>query len=223
MIGIVVPTLNNFEGLAKLIASISETVPYHIFVIPNWEGNRGVAASWNEGAKKAISVGCTEIAFINDDVTLSPLTLQLMSFCLSEHPYAAVVTGTDSRKVKPGDQDICFNPDYACFMMTAGSYSFIGEFDENFTPAYFEDNDHHYRVKLAGKDALRLNRLVFEHEGSATQFKDKKYPVVPSLMFENNRDYYVKKWGGVPGRERYTSPYGDNSKNWKYWNERLNE
>jgi hypothetical protein len=30
----------------------------------------------------------------------------------------------------------------------------------------------------------------------------------PSLgNFLNNRELYIKKWGGIPGEEKYTNPY----------------
>lgn len=99
------------------------------------------------------------------------------------------------------------HPHFSAFMLSLEQYQKVGEFDENFKPAYFEDNDYHYRIELLGKKAIVLPTAMFYHYGSRTQNEAKTKPIVTSDLFEANRDYYVKKWGGVPGREQYKTPF----------------
>ena len=63
----------------------------------------------------------------------------------------------------------------------------VGYFDENFYPAYFEDNDYVYRCRLAGarilnfgtnprqEDGREIPGLVFTHVGSQTIRSDAEY------------------------------------------------
>jgi len=96
---------------------------------------------------------------------------------------------------------------WSSFLLRKSVSDTIGTFDEDFEKCYFEDNDYHYRMKLAGvkiKYEDDLNPDVYRN--SMTIEKD------PSLgNFLNNRELYIKKWGGIPGEEKYTNPYNKES------------
>jgi GT2 family glycosyltransferase len=103
------------------------------------------------------------------------------------------------------------NPNFSAFAVNKECWDTVGEFDEVFAPAYFEDNDYHYRMKIAEIPAITYPPAMFYHFGSRTQNEanENGKPLVPSPMFENTRAFYVKKWGGLPGAEKWTMPYGD--------------
>lgn len=103
------------------------------------------------------------------------------------------------------------HPNFSAFMISKQMWEAVGEFDEVFAPAYFEDNDYHYRMDLAGYDAIVLPTALFYHHGSGTQNEANEdgTPVVPSPAFEANRAKYAEKWGGVPGEEKYDVPYNN--------------
>jgi GT2 family glycosyltransferase len=98
--------------------------------------------------------------------------------------------------------------------------SACGTFDENFRPAYFEDNDMRYRIKLSGLKSYIHTEAVAHHYGSQTQYADRNNPVCPPHMFEENRRYYIEKWGGQPGQEVCTTPYGSPNHTIKDWDRR---
>jgi len=81
----------------------------------------------------------------------------------------------------------------------------IGYYDEKFFPAYFEDNDYYYRMRLAGYQYLVSQDIKFDHIGSGSlkafngQEKAKHHE-----QFRKNKNYYIKKWGGSPGKETKT-------------------
>lgn len=99
------------------------------------------------------------------------------------------------------------NPDFSAFMITKEGYEKVGEFDENFSPAYFEDNDYHYRINLAGLKAITVPMAVYYHYGSRTSVEGLPRSIERHQSFERNRQYYIKKWGGMPGKENYKTPF----------------
>lgn len=96
------------------------------------------------------------------------------------------------------------HPCFSGFMISKEGWDKVGPFDEEFKPCYFEDNDYHYRINLAGMKAIVLPTAMFYHYGSKTQLEALPGEVIcPGPMFENNRAYYIRKWGGQPGMERF--------------------
>lgn len=106
------------------------------------------------------------------------------------------------------------HPNFSAFAVNQECWGKAGEFDEVFAPAYFEDNDYHYRMKLLEIKAIILPTAMFYHYGSRTQNEasENGLPFVSGGSFENNRASYVKKWGGVPGQETFKTPYNDPEK-----------
>lgn len=99
------------------------------------------------------------------------------------------------------------NPHFSAFMINKQTIEKIGYFDEEFFPAYFEDNSYHYRIKLAEKKAICLPTALFYHYGSGTQNEALNHPVVSGDAFDRNRMKYIKMWGGLPGSEQYKTKY----------------
>lgn len=103
------------------------------------------------------------------------------------------------------------NPNFSAFAINKDCWEEIGEFDELFFPAYFEDNDYHYRMNLEEIKAIVYPPAMFYHYGSRTQNEaiENGLPMVSGGEFENTRARYVKKWGGLPEHETYKTPYND--------------
>lgn len=204
-IGLIVPVFKNFPGFADLIESID--VPVHPIIIPNWRGNIGVSKGWNAGIQKAIDLGLSEALIVGDDVIFRPGTLQKMieSFWMCD-----LITATNERDGEVATEESYVDaPDYSCFMIRPKEFvRRAGWFDENFSPAYFEDNDMAYRLKLEGMKQLRRLDATMLHKGSVTQNWEGA-PYVSGSMFEKNRYYYKAKWGGGPGEETFTNPFDD--------------
>lgn len=105
------------------------------------------------------------------------------------------------------------NPHFSAFMINKECYEKVGLFDEGFKPAYFEDNDYHYRINLAGLKAIVYPPAIFYHFGSRTQNEADPQPITSGAQFDINRAYYVTKWGGVPGEETFTTPFNKDMNN----------
>jgi hypothetical protein len=91
----------------------------------------------------------------------------------------------------------------------------VGLFDENFVPAYFEDNDFDYRCRLAEVPFTGLPAGM-SHKISSTLRSSKHYQDANSYTFPLNREYFRQKWGGSPYREVFTTPFngGGSIKDW---------
>jgi len=150
------------------------------------ETNIGVAASWNKLCN--IIFENHKYAYIlNDDIYLG-------------HNEAAV--NEVIKKNKSGF--IQAQSTWAAFIISQSVYKKVGDFDSSFYPAYFEDNDYIYRMKLANiniEQSMRLIPMVMRHSSSLT--KD------PSLNkdFLKNKNRFIDKWGGEPKKEKFKTPY----------------
>lgn len=224
-VAVVIPVMNQFELAVKSLESVQlpKNFIWQPIIIDNWNQNIGVAGAWNLGCKKAIAKEFDYILIINDDIVIAPGTINHMVDILKDEE-VGVITATDHRNEMTADQvrkaaypsystDYVDAPDFACFMLTPKSYLHIGEFDENLYPAYFEDNDYCYRTILSGLKCIRSQNAIFYHHGSRTQ--NSGDPVVPSEKFEQNREYYKMKWGGLPGGETFHCPWNNYSLGWR--------
>lgn len=214
-IGLVVPVYVNFQGFAELMASVNQSVIP--IVIPNWRENAGVSKGWNRGIHRAMTKRCDICFVINDDVVLETLTMgQMIHGILDGHDLVTGYNTRDERHDGLGDKYLD-TPDYSCFAIRPLPFiAKFGGFDENFSPAYFEDNDMAYRMKLSGGSGVKMLTAPFYHKGSVTQNWEGGL-VVTHEMFRKNRAYYEQKWGGPPGEERFTNPFNDPNKTLKDW------
>lgn len=220
-VGVVMPVLNQFQKAIEAIASISTKHDWNLYIVPQWELRWALAKGWNWGIKQAADDNCSHIIVINDDILFGEDTIDSLVYLLQSDKDVALASGVNVRDdIAPQDikgfkraepVSTSEHPDFSCFMVTPESFAKIGPFDENFFPAYFEDNDYHYRIKLANLKAVATTAASYYHYGSQTQNASPEHPVVPGKQFEANRDYYKKKWGGVPGAEMFTRPFNDDS------------
>lgn len=196
MYALIVPVLHNFEGCTRLISSIRE--PFVPIVVDNWVENRGVAAGWNIGIARAMEMGINDFVISNDDVYFED----------GARPSELIAPLNNNTAISMPNAGIGF----ACFGMNASTIDRVGWFDENFTPAYFEDNDYIYRAKLIDlRYAYTETKVV--HEGSKTQFwfgDGDEERVVSHDRFRRNREYFISKWGGQPLEERFGVPFNGN-------------
>lgn len=224
-LGFVIPVLNQFQLALETVDSIKTKYAHKVYVERNYNVNQGVAAAWNSGAQRAFADGADIVFILNDDIVISPEAIDHMVDVLWGDDSIGILTGTDHRNSMTPEQvasmslpdyevDILDAPDFAFFAFTKQSYNWIGNFDTNFHPAYFEDNDYVIRCIRSGLYAFRSQRAAFYHYGSRTQNANGQNSVVPSPVFEQNRNYFVNKWGGLPGEESYDHPFNNIEMHW---------
>lgn len=87
---------------------------------------------------------------------------------------------------------------FSCFMISRQAYDEIGYFDENFKPAYFEDNDYLERAWAKGFTPLRCLDAVFYHFFQGTVKNDEELATQYPAFMQKNLEYFKKKHGKVP-------------------------
>jgi hypothetical protein len=96
---------------------------------------------------------------------------------------------------------------FCVFLIKHECWQRVGRFDESFWPGYFEDDDYHRRMKLIGIEEFQVPDTDYYHHVSATlKTLSPTERGVQSTQFVRNREYYIHKWGGLPGRETLSSP-----------------
>lgn len=225
-VGVVIPVLSQFQMATDCVSSLKSKYDIETFIIPNYRDPRpSLSDSWNEGISAAAKKWCDYVLIVNDDTVLAPWTIDhLVDFMRARGSNGmqdwALITGKDVRhsvfsahhmltmeapEFKP--REVQQNPDFACFMLMPELIEDIGWFDTNFKPAYFEDNDYNMRITTAGFKSGFLHSAWFYHYGSQTQNNTGNESVVTPPLFEANRSYYIDKWGGAPGQEKFTMPF----------------
>jgi GT2 family glycosyltransferase len=203
---------------------IASSAASKVLIVKRNEENKGCGGGWNQGLEYGMAHGFTHFLIVNNDVLLSPLTIDRLytRFKVGDKLLVSAVDVSGelpvpqqildpNHPVSHKDASEAPHPSFSCFMVSRETVEKVGYFDEAFFPAYFEDNDFHYRIKLAAGDeaAIATTRAVYYHFGSRTQNEAIAAPIVKGDMFEANRRYFIRKWGGAPGSEQFTHPFND--------------
>ena len=157
-------------------------------IITGSSRNLGVAGSWNLFCKQSMLRNIDLAIIANDDIILHEDCIPRLVQTAVDSPMSVVAYAGDNA--------------FSLFALPMNVYRKVGGFDENFWPAYFEDNDYVYRLKLLNVDLVLLDNKKYYHKGSSTinsyapdRLKEHH------RQFDNNEAYYKSKWGGVPGKE----------------------
>lgn len=81
----------------------------------------------------------------------------------------------------------------------------IGYIDVNFYPAYYSDNDYARRGVNAGLKTCALGNSIYFHFWSRTIKQESGGST--HQYFENNKTYYIIKWQGDFGSEKWSIPF----------------
>lgn len=160
--------------------------------------NVGCSGAWNLLVDYARTACDPEVIIANDDIVLAKHSLEQIVAGFSQAQFVAA-------------------HGFSLFGIRVELVDEIGGFDENFFPAYFEDNDYGYRMKLRGKSFHVVSGGAV-HTGSASLhcLSDAEQATFGVRFDTVLRAYYRKKWGGPPGEERFNSAFnGDPPAGWR--------
>lgn len=177
-----------------------------------------LAATWNYALNTIWAGGATEAWVVNNDVRLPHrlyqdlLEVQAQTggwFVTAANVRDAWYDGMlgQSPAITPSLLATRGGPDFSCFLITRECHQWF-QFDEQFIPAYFEDNDYHRRLELAGfGDRIFSVSLPYLHYGSGTLQHNEGLRKDWGPKFDACRQYYARKWGGLPHQETYQVPF----------------
>ena len=203
---ILIPTINRRDLLTEALNCYKDLIPdVNIYILDNGNQNihipaenikchvltenLGVAGSWNYLINFAISEGYEYFLILNDDIIL-------------QKPSEVI-----NKVINTYGDTIMHIPrsfyHMSAFILSKTIFEKVGGFDENFKKCFFEDNDYKYRVTLEGF-TIRI-----EDELNSEVFRNSQTIIInPSLSgYVENKEYYIKKWGGIPTEEKYKTPF----------------
>lgn len=193
----------------------------------------GLSACWNLGIQAAFEEGCDYVLVMNNDVVLSPSTIDNLVKRM-EKGDAVMVTAVNvqhtvspdeilKKEVEYQEENDNEHPDFSCFLISKRLIEKVGWFDENYYVAYFEDNDMHGRIAMTGEKAITIACAPYHHYGSQTRKQNPHLNAIIEEAFIRNRAYFGRKFGiepplsDVPAMKEkyYKTPYGISGKSWK--------
>ena len=169
-----------WQGLNDLDSVISENAS-KIDQLIRRKNNWGVSGGWNIVLREAlIKNNYDGVIFVGSDT-------RFMNGFFDEF-----VAGIEDNDFVESTHQ--FN----CFYMNKKCLDTVGYFDENFFPAYVEDDDYRTRVK---KSFIKYktdvgNKDKFYHYSSATVKRNPMYQLKSRVSYGLNKEYMHEKWGG---------------------------
>jgi GT2 family glycosyltransferase len=207
-IAIGIPTINQFDYLQENLDAIHKYLPdVQVYIYNNSNFNLltkikthdntkifgsgcniGVAAAWNVMLTDMEANGFEYGLILNDDIVLSSNISYINDFISQKPKFARILN------------------DWSVFLISLEVFKQIGLFEEKFFPAYFEDSDYAYRLKLAGINTDFPKILIPQTYRNSSSIKEN-----PNLNsnFLTNRSYYIQKWGGEPSYELFKKPFNN--------------
>lgn len=210
---VIVPVYGRWDLTARMLGTVNECVergllvdnrrdaPLDLSMPPNFRIARPPFESFGWGGSLDLGITQTPDApwwvWVTNDVMLGPHTLKVLYDVMED----------------AGDRPLVMTHRWAVGALNRAVVQRVGLFDTwSYHPIYFEDTDYAYRCHLAGIE-VRIDPLGvtegadgFEH--SVTTQTDPELASANNRTWELNRAAYVRKWGGAPGEERYSSPWG---------------
>jgi hypothetical protein len=192
VVAVTIPTLGA-SHLVDTLASLPPGLP--LYLRDNRKENWGVARSWNWGIRQAIKDGADYVLILNDDVRLdTPDFMQRLIDDLARPDVIMAAGRPDHVPSQPDDARLAMS----AFMCDARLFQEIGEFDEAFSPAYFEDSDMLHRIKSSNRWRTYYDTdAVFHHWVSSTR-NEIRGARQTGRDYKTNRERFFKKWGFYP-------------------------
>ena len=158
------------------------------FMIYRPQENLGVAKSWNMLMDYSDKIGATHVLILNDDIYLGK----------NETDLALLIKNNLDADFINSFHNWC------SYILRIDIWKKAGMFDEEFFPAYFEDNSFDYKMTLVGAKKTWTSFLdPIVYRNSMTIAKD------PTLnqKFMQNKQMYIQMWGGLPSEEKYLTKF----------------
>ncbi len=236
-VALIVACLNNFEEFTELVAS-AKTYKNELRIYPQLQNRHQVPLSkaWNNGIREAIADGCEYIIVSNDDVLFAPFSIDEMVKQTSSALANYKLDGSAKEPVLFAPLDVGETFDdpleiiwskkstefefreqelFSCFMITPRTIELVGTFDENFDPAWHEDNDYHLRLCELGYTEQKF-KIPYIHRGNTSTKK-----LTRPLNSMKGQQYYVRKWGSYTRNakegELFKTPYNDPNLTCRDW------
>lgn len=216
MIGTMI--LNGADDLLQQFTSIDYPVKRY-FILDNSQGDPEVLRAINSLPKSGdkyiqeikVVHNVTNVGFSGSVNQIIKQNIDCPYWCIMSvdwHPKPNQLKKLAKRLESPFIGILCDETQngYSSMVFTPELLYEVGYLDENFFPAYYEDNDHRYRMELADLE-WEYVPLKYNHKVSSTLKSRNDFQKKNQKTFSENGRYYIAKWGGLPGQEQYETPF----------------
>ncbi len=177
-----------------------------------------LARAWNKGIRLAFERGAEYVLVMNLDINFHPQFLDNLIAFAERRKDAIIWSGMEWKDEKTletaplKNTEDSENASFSCFLIDKRLFEKVGEFDEQFEPAYHEDSDMIYRIRLARESHARTASALYWHfeAGTIQGFAaEDQHPLLQEMrvFLDIGMERYGRKWGGLPGKEKYSTPY----------------
>lgn len=148
--------------------------------------NPGSANGFNYGLRGMMNKNSSWVLVINSDIAFYPGILKKISK-ETERSLAHFET------FGVGFTSLCCGGEWSAVIFTKRLVERIGYMDENFYPAYYEDDDYAIRIHYSGLKAIRYPDTPLIH-GEIDGSKDYASGIFKELYWKPKNDEATKKW-----------------------------
>lgn len=161
-----------------------------------------LAKAWNIGLKKLFKDYGYVVVSGLDSISPSAEDIEEMISILKAHPEYGIISATPTKMHNTEEQGLIGmkhgDGSFSFYVISRETYEKVGDFDENYKPAYFEDNDYIERLYTSGFEPKRHSGVVYHHVMQGTvKFAPELSQKYPEFM-QKNLDYFRKKFNKVP-------------------------
>lgn len=199
---VVIPSI--YQPYTDACLRSARIAPEDLLLIDNTKHNRGVSASWNLGAHRVLDEGRDWLVICSAGMRFAGRGIATFTDQLALHPTAqAVEAGCDLG--------------WHLIAIHRTTFERVGFFDENFYPAYMEDNDYGRRIILGfGINYIQGVESWPKVIVAATLTSAAHGIEYGGVEGDGNQlnGYYAEKWGGLPSQERFTLPFNLHGLDW---------
>jgi hypothetical protein len=183
----------------------------NILAVDNTVENRGVAASWNLGIEKMKVQDADWLIILSAAIRFGEKGGHDFIQALENHPECAVI-------------EAAMGIGWHLIAFSKKAIELAGKFDENFYPAYYEDLDYSWRLKMAYEDLDPTHNIsnspIWHKEIVDVMIAGFAHGVtLGGVRADTTKlvQYYIQKWGGETGRERFMRPFNNVENLIKFW------
>lgn len=194
---VVIPSINPLWGKRCIQSLTDKETNFEHIIVKNYEKDHGVAGAWNIGVDRVIDEGIDWLVICSESMRFKPNSAKKIQQALDN--------ASSDDMVLPAE-----GFGWHLIAIRRELFLTVGYFDEVFFPAYFEDNDYHYRVKMIseqlGKPWYPWAYFTLDAKllGTAQGLRFRRY----EMDFGFLKSKYEEKWGGSPV-EVYKHPYNN--------------
>lgn len=190
------------EIVAVVNRKIDKEYPKHVTYIENDENC--LSKAWNIGLREIFKT--EDIAFVSglDSECPDLEELQIMVDRLKSNPKMGLISAThigigSKPIISPVDVPVRHGDgSFSFFAITKECFERVGNFDERFKPAYFEDNDYLERLWTKGYKPLRLESVQYFHLVQGTlKYGKESQENYPKYM-QKNLELFKSIHGKIP-------------------------